>query len=100
MAIGGPILTFKYVPNLPVIEAAGDFYAHLALEELMPRMEAEARNIAPVDTGAYQASIETEIQGTTATLSSSIRYARYLEFGTSDTPTFATLRQASESVTL
>ena len=91
-------MTVKYVPNFPVIEAAGEFYGHLAMAQLVPEIEAEAKSLAPVETGAYRDSITSTISGTKGVVSANIRYAVYLEFGTSDTPVFATLRQASESV--
>jgi len=63
-----------------------------------PQIEEAARAIAPVRTGAFQDSIQSEVIGTHGRVWSDIRYAAYLEFGTSDTPTFATLRRATDAV--
>ena len=89
--------TMKYVPNVAAIDAAGTAAGTAGVAVLLPEMEQAARALAPVDTGAYQASIQTQQEGVTGQLYSDIEYAQYLEFGTSDTPTFATLRRASET---
>lgn len=59
-----------------------------------------AKSIAPRDTGRYRDSIESHVElgaGWTAIVSAHVPYARYVEFGTVDTPTFATLRKALEA---
>lgn len=62
---------------------------------------AAANNIVPVDTGALQESghVELDIRGPhlIAHVTYSTPYAVYVEFGTSDTPTFAMLRRGAES---
>lgn len=57
----------------------------------------EAKAIAPVLTGAYQASITGKVEDAKAIVSASAPYSSYLEFGTSDTPTFQTLRRALDA---
>lgn len=63
-----------------------------------------AKGLAPVDEGEYRDSIEghAEIEngfgtGIVSAAGDPPEQAIYLEFGTSDTPTFATLRRAAES---
>lgn len=90
--------TMKYIPNVPAIEIAATEGGTLGVLYATPRIAEAARSIAPVLTGAFKASITHEIQGLKGIVYSDIRYARYLEFGTSDTPTFATFRRASEMV--
>jgi len=86
-----------YVPNVAVIDAVAAAAGALGVGLAADEMVEEAKSIAPVDTGAFQASIHAEVDGLTAAVGSDIEYAVYLEFGTSDTPTFATLRRASEA---
>lgn len=86
-----------YVPDLAGIELAGELAGALGVKLAADQMVDEAKSIAPVDTGRFQDSIHAEIDGTEAAVGSDVEYAVYLEFGTSDTPTFATLRRASES---
>ncbi len=61
-----------------------------------------ARESAPVATGAYRDSIEAvvveEDDGWKGKVIADVPYAVYLEFGTEDTPTFATLRRAGETI--
>lgn len=44
-----------------------------------------ARGLAPVDTGALRGSIDVTVSGLSAEVGSDIRYAGYVEYGTSDT---------------
>ena len=61
-----------------------------------------ARERAPVATGAYRDSIEAAVvegdDGWKGRVVADVPYADYLEFGTEDTPTFATLRRAGETI--
>ena len=61
-----------------------------------------ARESAPVATGAYRDSIEADVveedDGWKGRVVAGASYSVYLEFGTSDTPTFATLRRAGEAI--
>lgn len=79
-----------YLRSSPILEPA--------LSATIKEKEALAKSIAPIDTGAFQGSITGEVvyEGglIRGRLSSDIAYAPYLEYGTSDTPTFATLRRA------
>lgn len=87
----------KYVPNLAGIEAAGKAGGRIGQELAGDQILDTAISIAPVLTGAYQSSIYKSTDGDDVIVGSDIRYAVYLEFGTSDTPVFATLRRASEA---
>lgn len=71
------------------------------LADTADEIATKARGIAPVDTGTYRDSIQV-ITGhdggePSAAVYSDVEYAPFLEFGTSDTPTFAVFRRASES---
>ncbi len=90
----------KYVPNPLGIKVSGDLAGTIGVKEWLELALEEARSIAPVDTGAYRNSLGTSQQGPRGQLEADIRYAIYLEFGTSDTPIFATLRRASETTQL
>ena len=61
-----------------------------------------ARERAPVATGAYRDSIEADVveedDGWKGRVVAGASYSVYLEFGSSDTPTFATLRRAGEAI--
>jgi hypothetical protein len=85
-----------YVPNIAGIELAGRLAGTAGVAIVNDQILDAARSLAPVETGAYRASIQASQDNINGTVYSDIRYAPYLEFGTSDTPTFATLRQASE----
>ena len=60
-----------------------------------------ANSIVPVDTGALQESGHVEVSlrdgHLIARVTYSTEYAVFVEFGTSDTPTFAMLRRGAES---
>ena len=62
---------------------------------------AEAKRIAPVETGAYRDSLRAEggIEGSSfvGRVLSDVPYAAYVEFGTMDTPAFHVLARAIES---
>ena len=66
------------------------------MERVAREMEQEAQAIAPVSTGAYRESLrgvaEMGRDGWEAKLTTDSPYWPFLEFGTSDTPMFATLR--------
>lgn len=94
---GGVSVQVKYVPNLVGIELATKSPEIIAvLNYLGQQIYDSAKSLAPVDTGAFQDSITLD-KGLEPVVYSDIRYAGYLEFGTSDTPTFAVFRRASET---
>lgn len=61
-----------------------------------------ARESAPVRSGAYRDSIEASVEETSegwkGHVTAGAAHAVYVEFGTEDTPTFATLRRAGEQL--
>lgn len=72
-----------------------------AVEKMTAEIEAAAKAYAPVRTGAYRDSIASslEIVGDVyvGKVTASAPYARFIEFGTSDTPTFQPLRKALDT---
>lgn len=87
-----------FVPNplfVTLLVASGQMEPMLT--EIGRKKAEIARSIAPVDTGAFQASIAYSVSPGEVQLSANTPYAMYLEFGTEDTPTFATLRRALET---
>lgn len=79
-----------------------DEQMHHFMAEKAQELENEAKSIAPVSTGAFQDSLTGEVRmgddGWEAVLTTDSPYWPYLEFGTSDTPIFATLRRALEAL--
>jgi hypothetical protein len=75
-----------------------------AVDIVTKEIEQVAKATAPVDTGAFRNSIKSEVEFDgiipKGTVYADIRYAVYLEYGTTDTPTFATLQKAADSVTI
>ena len=57
--------------------------ADRTIKEYAYRMEAQAKALAPVDTGYMRNSVSTKLAFLSATLSVSAKYATYVEFGTS-----------------
>ena len=90
-------ITMRYVPNVPGINAAATAAGTVGVKLVTDMTVDIARDTAPVLTGTYRESIKQRVLGLEGVVFSDIRYAPYLEFGTSDTPTFATLRRASEA---
>ena len=45
-------------------------------------VEAESKQLAPVDTGRLRASIKTEVEPLKATIAPTVHYGAYVEFGT------------------
>ena len=92
-------MPLAFVPN-PAGIAALTREQHMAasMARIAAELEAEAKGIAPVETGAYRDSLRGEVElgehGWEAHLVTDSPYWPYLEFGTSDTPMFATLRTA------
>lgn len=89
------------ISRLYLIEKIGQF----AVEYAAKRVTERARSMAPVDTGAYRASIQWEYLGQklgvipTAAVFSTDFKANWIEFGTggsTPTPAFAPLRRSVE----
>lgn len=45
-------------------------------------IESEAKQTAPVDTGRYRSSIQSDVTGWRGTVGTNVSYARFIEFGT------------------
>lgn len=98
----------RFVPNPALPAALGVMPELVAVMGVVAESTASiARQLAPVSSdetpGAYRDSIEshTEIDGgqgigVVSAAGDPPEQAIYLEFGTSDTPTFAVLRRAAE----
>jgi hypothetical protein len=92
-----------FVPNpFGVAEISRTQDMSRAMTEVATAVEAVAKVIAPILTGAYVESIHveqtTEDGKAAANVVADVPYAVFVEFGTGDTPAFAPLRRASESV--
>jgi hypothetical protein len=95
--------TILFVPNpLGVAQIDETIEMSRAMTEIATAVETVARVIAPHRTGAYAASIHVEQAmedgKAIANVVADVPYAVFVEFGTADTPTFAPLRRAAESV--
>ena len=53
-----------------------------AIQKVAFDMEAHAKRIVPVDTGRLRSSIRTKVSKNAITISSSVNYAQFVEFGT------------------
>jgi pectin methylesterase-like acyl-CoA thioesterase len=80
---------YKLIPKMPIVQAAINIVGQ--------DMEEIARATAPVATGKYRDSIHVIEDGDGIILVADDEKAHYIEFGTEDTPAFATLRKAAES---
>lgn len=71
-----------------------------ALRRAAEDAAAEARAVAPVDTGEYRSSIRVEESAEGVRVVSDDDKASHIEFGTQDTPAFAPLRRGAEGAGL
>lgn len=67
-----------------------------AVSKSAQRTQRDARRFAPVLTGALREGITVEDAGLEATIVSTVRYAGYVEYGTSDTAPQPYMRPAAE----
>lgn len=94
-------MSAKFIPNpqcIPMIKRSKDLQDSLG--SAANKIADTAKSIAPVRTGAYRDSIEgidglekSEVLG--RVIAKDFK-AHWIEFGTTDTPTFAVLRKAAE----
>ena len=69
--------------NLPRIASRIDKALSQLLRKTAFKIEARAKQLAPVDTGLLRNSIQTDIKGPLkATVGTNVEYAPYQEFGT------------------
>ena len=94
-------MTF-FIPNplfLEELKVDPTFRAHMDL--VGDAAKEEARNFAPVLTGALRDSIEvSHLEGGRQRISVGVRYGMYVEFGTFDTPAEPYLRPALDALGL
>jgi hypothetical protein len=68
------------------------------IEKIASEIELKAKGFAPVRTGAYRASISSEVSilgdRIVGKVTADVPYAGFIEFGTEDTPVFQPLRKA------
>lgn len=94
--------TAYYIPNRPVIYNVIPETPHVSIwvSHKAEVIAARAKAIAPVRTGTYRDSIRAmEAEGGNPgewVVVSTDPKSVYLEYGTNDTPTFATLRRAAQ----
>jgi HK97 gp10 family phage protein len=99
-----PASTFTYTPNPSLRQDVAR--STEVRDELGVRGEAvaaRAQALAPRDTGALAASISSSLDlagvlGWEATIEAAVRYAVFVEYGTSDTPAQPFLRPAGDEV--
>ncbi|MGH2651415.1 MAG: HK97 gp10 family phage protein [Actinomycetota bacterium] len=93
----------RFVPNPVGIEALKrSVGVQVVLTALGTALKAAAQSHAPVQTGKYRDSIEVEdgdLPGTKRVVAHDFK-ANWIEFGTVDTPAFAPLRTAADSLGL
>lgn len=61
------------------------------------RIESDAKQFAPVDTGRLRSSIKREIRDEAGRVYTDVEYAPYVEFGTSSTPAQPYMQPAVEA---
>lgn len=85
-----------FVPNPAGLALLGKEVDH-AIKEIAEKAAERARQLAPVETGAYRDSIRVEDTPEGARLvagGGAVDYAGFVEVGTSDTPAFHVLVRA------
>lgn len=89
--------TFIPAANLAEI-IAGTTAVRDGMREVTDKIYQVSQVLVPVLTGALKQSGKVVMDGIVGHVVYDTRYAAYVEFGTSDTPAFAFLRRASDSV--
>jgi HK97 gp10 family phage protein len=91
---------FEFIQNLLLeTEVLHSVPVGIGVEEAAQQVAAVAREKAPVDTGALRDSITVvEAEGNSRDVIADVRYANFVEFGTSDTEPEPFLRPAVEAV--
>jgi HK97 gp10 family phage protein len=85
--------------NLPRIQSQLERALSAAVRKAAFAIEAEAKTLAPVDTGMLRNSIQTKIEGPLrATVGTNVEYAPYQEFGTRHQKGQAFLTPAADQV--
>jgi HK97 gp10 family phage protein len=68
--------------NLPRISSEIEKALSQAVRKAAFMLEAEAKRLAPVDTGHLRNSIQTSAEGMKATVGTNVEYAVFQEYGT------------------
>lgn len=87
--------TIRY-NRIPEIVARFPAAVRAAVSKAALDIEADAKALCPVDTGALRGSIKAEIEGTRATIEPHMEYAGYVEFGTYKMAPQAYMRPAAD----
>ncbi len=87
--------TIRY-NRIPEITARFPGAVRAAVAKAAYDIEADAKTLCPVDTGALRGSIKTQVEGTSAKVTASMEYAGYVEFGTYKMAPRAYMRPAAD----
>lgn len=89
----------KLTSRLPMIGAALEAKANAAVRKAAFDVQAQAKQRAPVDTGALRTSIGVEMTGPlSAEVATAMDYAEYVEYGTSKMGAQPYMTPAAEAV--
>ena len=69
------------------------------LDDAAEKIADAARGFAPIRTGRYRSSITTRRDGLESIVVADAPYAKFVEWGTNDTPTMHPLARGAEAVT-
>lgn len=87
-----------FLPNpLLDVELERELISSGAMKEPAEQIASTARDIAPVDTGEYQASIHVESDSSGTAVVAGTDHGVWVEWGTEDTPAFHVLTRAAET---
>ena len=87
--------TIRY-NRIPEITARFPGAVRAAVAKAAYDIEADAKALCPVDTGALRGSIKTQVEGMSAKVTASMEYAGYVEFGTYKMAPRAYMRPAAD----
>jgi len=87
---------FHLAADLAAAPAKVEGESVVAVERAAQETQRNARRFAPVLTGRLREGIVVEASGLTATVISTVRYADYVEYGTSDTRPQPYMRPAAD----
>ena len=93
-----PTISVQVKSRIPAVRAAVQAKAGLAIAKAAHDIEAQAKTMAPVDTGLLKNSIRAEGDGTSWQVVSPVDYSVYQEFGTRSTPARPYMLPALEMV--
>jgi HK97 gp10 family phage protein len=91
-------MTTELKNNLPRISSQLERAVAAAVRKAAFKLEAKAKQLAPVDTGHLRNSITTHVEGMSATVSTNVEYAPAQEYGTHRQSGKPFMRPAADSV--